>query len=302
MGVLITGATGLLGTKIVELCLQKDVSVKYLTTRKEKIVTQKNYKGFYWNPENNEIDTDCFKNVEVIIHLAGGSISKRWTSSVKKDILDSRVLSTRVLHRGLKSLPKHTVTQIISASGINIYPDSLTRYYNEKETEIDDSFLGEVVKAWEAEVDTFFGLNLKIAKVRIGLVLSNEGGALPEFKKPTELGMGAVFGNGEQWQSWIHIDDVVRVFMFLLKYCGEGTFNAVAPNPVTQSELIKSIAKTLDKPMLLPNIPKVIMKVVLGEMHHLLFSSQRVSSKKLEDQGFVFKYHNLQPALSELLE
>ncbi|CDF78440.1 NAD(P)-dependent epimerase/dehydratase [Formosa agariphila KMM 3901] len=301
MGVLITGATGLLGTRIVELCLQKDVRVKYLTTSKEKIVSKKNYKGYYWNPETNEIDTDCFKDVKVIIHLAGGTVSKRWTPSNKKEILDSRVISTRVLHRGIRSLPNHNVLQIISASGINIYPDSLTKYYNESETETDDSFLGDVVKAWEAEVDTFFGLNIKVAKVRIGLVLSNDGGAFPEFKKPTELGLGAVFGKGEQWQSWIHIDDVVRVFMYLLKYCGEGTFNAVAPNPVTQSELIKSIAKTMDKPMFLPNIPRVVMKLVLGEMHDLLFSSQRVSSKKIEEEGFVFKYPNLQPALLELL-
>ncbi|WP_159021348.1 TIGR01777 family oxidoreductase [Formosa sp. L2A11] len=302
MGVLITGATGLLGTKIVERCLRKDVSVKYLTTRKEKIVSEKNYQGYYWNPETKEIDTDCFEGVQVIIHLAGGTVSKRWTSSNKKEIIDSRVQSARLLHSALKSLPKHSVAQIISASGISVYPDSLTKYYNEKDTQIDHSFLGEVVKAWEAEVDTFFGLNIKVAKVRIGLVLSTEGGVLPEFKKPIDLGLGAVFGTGEQWQSWVHIDDVVRVFIFLLKYCGEGTFNAVAPNPVTQSELIKAIAKVVDKPMFLPGIPKGVMRLVLGEMHNLMYASQRVSSKKLEDQGFEFKYPNLQPALLELLK
>ncbi|MFB9053044.1 TIGR01777 family oxidoreductase [Formosa undariae] len=302
MGVLITGATGLLGSKIVELCLQKEVSVKYLTTSKEKIVSKENYKGYYWNPETNEIDTDCFQDVKVIIHLAGSTVSKRWTASNKKDILDSRVLSARLLHKGLRSVSNHNVLQIISASGISVYPDSLTRFYNETETEIDNSFLGDVVKAWEAEVDTFFGLNIKVAKIRIGLVLSEKGGVLSELKKPTEMGLGAVFGTGEQWQSWIHVDDVVRVFMYILKYCGEGTFNAVAPNPVTQGELVKSIAKTLDKPMFLPNIPKVAMKLVLGEMSYLLFSSQRVSCKKLEGEGFVFKYPNLQPALLELLK
>ena len=301
MGVLITGATGLLGTKIVELCLQKDVSVKYLTTRKEKIVNEENYKGYYWNPDTNEIDTDCFQDIEVIIHLAGSTVSKRWTSSNKKDILESRILSARLLHRGLRSLKHHNVLQIISASGVSVYPDSLTKFYNETETQIDDSFLGDVVKAWEAELDTFFGLNIKVAKVRIGLVLSNEGGAFPEFKKPAEFGIGTIFGNGEQWQSWIHIDDVVRVFMYLLKYCGEGTFNAVAPNPVTQVDLIKSMAKIMDKPMVFPKIPKIVMKIALGEMHYLLFSSQRVSCKKIVDKGFVFKYPNVQPALSELL-
>ncbi|MHA7943299.1 TIGR01777 family oxidoreductase [Formosa sp. 3Alg 14/1] len=302
MGVLITGATGLLGSKIVELCLQKDVSVKYLTTSKEKIVSKENYQGYYWNPYTNEIDTNCFQDVEVIIHLAGSTVSKRWTASNKKDIIDSRVLSARLLHKGLRSVPNHNVLQIISASGISVYPDSLTRLYNETETEVDDSFLGDVVKAWEAEVDTFFGLNIKVAKVRIGLVLSEKGGVLSELKKPTEMGLGAVFGTGEQWQSWIHVDDVVRVFVYLLKYCGEGTFNAVAPNPVTQGELVKSIAKTLNKPMFLPNIPKVAMNLILGEMSYLLFSSQRVSCKKLVGEGFVFKYPNLQPALLELLK
>lgn len=301
MSVLITGATGLLGSKIVEACHRKEIPVKYLTTSKEKIESKHNYQGYYWDPDNNEIDLDCFKDVEVIIHLAGATVSKRWTTSYKKTILDSRVLSARLLHRSLKSLNTHTVNHIISASAINIYPDSLTKYYDETETAVDNSFLGHVVKAWEDEIDTFFSLNIPVSKIRIGLVLAKEGGILSELKKPVNFGLGAVFGTGEQWQSWIHVDDVVRTFMYVLKYRLEGIYNAAAPNPVTHAELIKAVAKTLEKPMFLPNIPKGVMRLVLGEMHELLFASQRVGSKKLEDAGFNFKYHNLKNALADLL-
>ncbi|WP_435133380.1 TIGR01777 family oxidoreductase [Formosa sp. A9] len=301
MSVLITGATGLLGSKIAKACIRKDIAVKYLTTSKSKIQSEPLYQGYYWNPETGEIDLSCFDDVEVIIHLAGATVSKRWTTSYKKTILDSRVVTTRLLHKSLKSLNTHKVAHFISASGINIYPDSLIKYYEESETTIDSSFLGKVVKAWEDEVDTFFSLNIPVAKIRIGLVLAEEGGALPELKKPIDFGLGAVFGSGEQWQSWIHVDDVVRVFMHVLKYRLEGIYNAVAPNPVTHAELTRMVAKTLSKPLLLPNMPKSVMKVVLGDMHELLFASQRVGSKKIENKGFDFKFHNLQNALDDLL-
>lgn len=301
MSVLITGATGLLGSKIVKACIRKDLAVKYLTTSKDKIERKANYKGYYWNPDTQDIDLECFDGTEVIIHLAGASVSKRWTKSYKKEILESRTKTTRLLHRSIKSLQSHSIHQFISASGINIYPDSLTKYYEETENERDDSFLADVVKAWEDEVDAFFSLNIPVAKVRIGLVLAKEGGAFPELKRPIDYGMGAVMGCGEQWQSWIHVDDVVRIFLYILKYRLEGVYNAVAPNPVTNAELTKTIAKTLDKPLLLPHVPKTVMKLALGEMHNLLFSSQRVSSKKIETEGFYFKYNNLQNALDDLL-
>ena len=300
MRVLITGATGLIGDEIVRLCHKKDIQVNYLTTSKSKILQKENYMGFYWNPKAQEIDKNCFKEVDAIIHLAGATVSKRWTNSYKKEILNSRIETTRLLVNALKG-EQHTIKQIISASAIGIYPDSLTNYYDQSFNTYGNSFLGNVVKTWEREVDHFSKLGISVSKIRIGLVLSNKGGALQDMVKPIKMGFGAAFGTGKQWQSWIHIKDLARLFIYVLKYNLGDVYNGVAPNPVTNKELTKTIASVLNKPLFMPNIPKFFMKLVLGDMHTLLFESQRVSCKKIENKGFHFKYHHLQPALEDLL-
>ena len=300
MRVLITGATGLIGSEIVKLCNKKDIKVNYLTTSKSKIVQKENYQGFYWNPKSNEIDKNCFKNVDAIIHLAGATVSKRWTKSYKKEILNSRLETTALLIDSLKG-ETHTIKQVVSASAIGIYPDSLINYYDQSFNETSDSFLGEVVKAWEKAVDGFSELDINVSKVRIGLVLAENGGALQEMVKPIKLGAGAAFGTGKQWQSWVHIHDLANLFLYVLQKNLSGVYNGVAPNPVSNQELTKTIATVLKKPLFLPNIPKFFMKLVLGEMHTILFDSQRVSSKKIEDKGFYFKYHQ-EPALEDLLK
>jgi uncharacterized protein (TIGR01777 family) len=157
-----------------------------------------------------------------------------------------------------------------------------------------------VVK-WEESVDVFSRLNLKVCKLRIGLVLSNKGGALSEMVKPIKLGIGSPFGSGKQVQSWIHIYDLASMFQYALQNQWEGTFNAVAPNPVTNTELTKAIAKTLGKPVFMPNVPKFAMKLILGEMHQLLFSSQNVSAAKAEKNGFKFRYRDISKTLDNLL-
>ena len=300
MVVLITGATGVVGKEIVKLCLLKNIQVHYLTTDSSKLKQEENYKGFYWNPKQNEIDEACFKDVDAIIHLAGATISKRWTASYKKKILDSRVQVTKFLFESLKK-QDHKVTEFIGASAIGLYPDSLTNYYDETYKGVSQSFLGDVIWQWESAMDSFSVLGINVAKIRIGLVLAKDGGALPQIIKPIRFGVGAPFGSGQHWQSWIHINDLARLFLFVLKHQLEGVYNGVAPNPVTNVEFTKTIAKTLNRPLILPNIPKNIMQLVLGEMHLLLFESQRVSSKKVEDLGFEFKYHHLQPALQDLI-
>ena len=300
MRVLITGATGLIGQEIVKLCHEKDIKVNYLTTSKSKIVQEENYKGFYWNPKAKEIDADCFKEVDAIVHLAGATVSKRWTPSYKKEILSSRTETTALLVSTLRE-STHTVKQVVSASAIGIYPDSLINYYDESHNEISSSFLGQVVSVWEQASDEFLKLNITVSKIRIGLVLSNKGGALMEIVKPIKFGLGAAFGNGKQWQSWIHIHDLANLFLYVLQNNLSGVFDGVAPNPTSNSELTKTAASVLHKPLFMPNIPKFFMKLVLGEMHILLFESQRVSSKKIADTGFLFKFNYLEPALKNLL-
>lgn len=300
MTVLITGATGLIGREIVKQCHDKGFNVHYLTTSKSKLATESNYKGFFWNPNNNEIDHSCFDGVSTIINLVGASISKRWTKSYKKEILESRTKTAQLLQDTIR-LYNYNIKHVVSASAIGIYPSSFTNYYDEAYDQNSDSFLGTVVAQWEDAIDGFKELGCKVAKIRIGLVLARQGGALPEIIKPIKFGAGAAFGNGKQWQSWIHVTDLANIFLHVVAHKLEGVYNGVAPNAVTNSELTKTVAKVLHRPLIMPNIPKPLMKLILGEMHMLLFESQRVNSDKIKAKGFYFKYANLKPALIDIL-
>jgi hypothetical protein len=301
MKILITGATGLIGSELVALLLQNGITIHYLTTSKRKIESQPNYHGFFWDPNQGIIDENALMGVESIIHLAGATISKRWTPKYKQEIIESRILSSNVLFKALKANP-HSVKQIISASAIGIYPDNLSKVYTEEEQEVDESFLGKVVLKWEESVHKFKLLNIKVAKIRTGLVLSNKGGALPEMMKPIKLGLGSPFGTGKQVQSWIHIHDLVELYLYAVQNQLDGTYNAVAPNPITNKKLTQEIAAVLNKPLFMPPIPKLLMSIVLGEMHTLLFVSQNVSSKKIQNHGFVFKFKQVDKALVDLIE
>lgn len=301
MKILITGATGLIGTELVSLLLQNGISIHYLARNKKEIKDEANYHGFLWNPEQGKIDENCLLGVDAIIHLAGAPISMRWTNKNKQEIIESRILSTNLLYRTLKSHP-HQVKQLISASAIGIYPDSLEKVYTEDDKSVDNSFLGQVVLKWEQVADQFKRLDIKVCKIRTGLVLAKKGGMLKELLKPIKLGAGSAYGSGKQWQSWIHIDDLVHLYYFALQNNWEGVYNATAPNPVDNEELTKTIAKVLEKPYFMPNIPEFVLKLMLGEMHILLIASQNVSSQKAQDNRFVFKFRTLEKALKALLQ
>lgn len=300
MVVLITGATGLIGSKIVEQCLLMGHTIHYLTTSRDKIQTTSTYKGFYWDPYNDDIDDACFDQVEIIINLVGASIAKRWTSSYRKTILDSRTKTTTLLYKRVKNL--HTIVRhVISASAIGIYKSSYTNFYTEESTEFDDGFLGMVVQEWEAAVDQFQHIGIMTSKVRIGLVLSNDGGAYPAIEKPVKYYLGAAFGDGKQWQSWIHIDDLVNIFLHIANEELSGVYNGVAPNPVSNNRLTQVVSDAHRTRVLLPNVPRFIMKIALGKMHQLLFDSQRVSARKIQDTGYMFEHDNVHSAINALV-
>ncbi len=300
MKVLITGATGLIGTELVSLLLQNGITVNYLTTSKNKIINELNYNGFYWSPEQGIIDENCLMGVDSIINLAGANISKRWTNSYKQEIIESRLLSSALLFKAVKSNPNQ-VKQIVSASGTSIYPNSDTIIFDENSTQVNDNFLGNVVVKWEESADKFATLGLKVCKLRTGIVLSSKGGALVEMLKTIKLGLGSSFGSGKQIQSWIHIHDIAALYYFAINNNLEGVYNAVSPNPVTNEELTFSIAKVLKKLLFMPNIPKFIMKLILGEMHELLFENRHLSANKIIDEGFVFKFKTIDNALKNIL-
>lgn len=300
MRVLITGATGLVGNELVSLLLNRGIQINYLTTSKSKIRKEDSYTGFYWNPEKGVIDEDCINGVDVIIHLAGAPIAKRWTESYKKEILNSRTATTNMLYDLLKS-KENNVHQFISASAIGIYPDSMDEVYSEDNTGVDNSFVGKVVEKWEEVVAKIKELKIRVAKIRIGLVLSAKGGMLAELAKPVSYGVGSAFGSGKQIQSWIHIEDLVEIFFYVLNNEMEGVFNAVAPYPVSQNDLVKCVAKVLKKPYFMPNVPKFVMKMMLGDMSMLMFTSQNVSAKKIIATGYQFKFLSLEKAIANEL-
>lgn len=301
MTILITGATGLIGHELEKLLLSKGITVNYLSTSKRKLKNNLNNKGFYWNPKTGEIDMRAFENVEVIFHFAGASIANRWTKKYKVELIESRVLSTRLLFETLKNNPNQ-VRQVIAASAIGGYASSYTKIYHENDPLDNPGFIGDVVRNWENEVNLFESINIKVAKVRIGLVLSTKGGMLMKLIQQAKLGIASSFGSGKQYQSWIHIDDLVQIFDFIYEHQEEGVFNGVAPHPTSNNELIKSIAKSMHKPFFMPNVPSFVLKLVLGEMHLLLLESQHVSCLKLLDKGFQFKYASLQKALLNLIK
>jgi len=300
MKILITGATGLIGKQLVEYCIDEKIKVNYFTTRREKIENKPYYTGFYWNPKSGEIDINAFTDVIAIINLVGASISKRWTKSYKKKILESRTQTANLLFDTLKGMD-HTISHFISASGVSVYPTHETRLYTEETKEISTSFLGEVVVAWEAAADQFETLGMRVAKIRTGVVFSKDEGAFQKIKEPIEKGFGAPLGTGEQWISWIHLQDIAGLYLHILKSGLEGVYNAVAPNPVTNKNLTFKIAAALEKNIWLPNAPGWVLKLVLGEMASLVLESQLVSCEKIEATGYKFMFVNVNYAIQKLI-
>ncbi len=301
MKLLITGATGLVGKELVKRALNQGMEIHFLTTQQSKLNSIVGAKGFYWNPSLQEIDSACFEGVSTIVHLAGATISKRWTTSYKKTILSSRVDSTQILLVGLKTLSEgHSVTQLVSASAIGVYPSDFDQTVEENMPLSPSSFMEQVVTDWEQQSDSFSTMGIKVTKLRIGLVLAADGGVVATLKIPTMFGLGAAFGNGKQGQSWIHITDLVSLFLFAIEKQWEGVFNAVTPNPVSQSRFITALAKALHRPHIFPPLPKFLIQLLVGEMSSLVLDSHWVSSKKLVEHGFSFEFPNINDAFENI--
>jgi uncharacterized protein (TIGR01777 family) len=305
MKILITGATGLIGSEIMRQCSALKVPVHFLTTSKLKLNHDPLAHGFLWNPALNEIDLNAFEGITHIINLAGVTIAGRWTSSYKTKILQSRLESISTLKRGIEALDSHQIEYFVGASAIGIYPSSFNTTYRTNEDKNTDrilgtSFLRDTVIAWEKANMSMSELGIAVGQLRVGLVMDATQGALPEFVAPIKKYVGAPFGTGNQWQSWVHIKDIAAMFLFLVNHKSDGIFNGVAPTPIRQSELVKIIATHFNKPLWLPNVPAFVMKFILGEMSALLFESQLVSTSFTDFSNFKFQFSNFQPAINDL--
>ncbi len=301
MKILITGATGLIGNELVKKLLASNHYINILSTSKQKVLPSENFKSFYWDPQSGIIDLKAFEGVEVVINLAGATISKRWTDAYKEEILNSRIISTNLLYLVIKE-NNFPIKKFVNASAIGIYKSDMKKVYHENDEIYSDSFLSEVAKKWEASAMQLEQINIPIIIVRIGVVLSKTGGALQEMLKPIKKGFGAAISPGSQYISWIHLDDVVSIFCYLISNDKVGVFNAVSPYPVTNKKMNLTIAKTINKRIYLPNVPQFVIKLILGEMHHLVTESQNVSAFKLLKEDFTFKFATLENALENLLK
>ncbi len=297
MKYLITGGSGLVGSEITKLLLENNDVVNWLTSSKKEI---KNVNSFNWNIYKNQLDENCFQDVDVIIHLAGSGIAdKRWTVERKKELIESRIKSTQLLFDSLKLMQNKPKT-IICASAIGIYKNQNDQLLNE-ESEIGNDFLADLTNKWEIVTNQFELIGIRVVKIRIGIVLSKNGGYLKSVAAPAKYGFAAALGNGKMITSWIHISDLANLFLFASKNKKmQGVYNAVAPNPVTNFEMTKQIAKALNRPFFLPNIPVFILKFVFGEMSSVILMSQNVSSKKTEETGFKFEYLKVIDALKNI--
>jgi uncharacterized protein (TIGR01777 family) len=296
--VLITGGTGLIGRPLTQALLNKGYTVSHLSRSPGK---NPQVKSHLWDVAKGQIDASCINGVDTIIHLAGAGIAdKRWTKKRKKLLIDSRTQSIKLIYGLLGQHPNHQVKRVISASATGYYSNRADEWLTEESSPLQD-FLGTCCVKWEKAVDEGLHLNLAITKFRTGVILTTKGGALPPLSLPVKFYVGTALGNGKQYIPWIHIDDAVE--MYLQAVNGQlppDVYNMVAPNPVTNKQLTQAVARQLRKPLWLPNVPAIALKLVLGEMSMVVLGSTRVSAQKIQNAGYHFKYNNIADALKNI--
>ena len=300
MKLLITGGSGTLGQKITKLALSKGYQVNILTRNKKLSSNDSDLKYFYWDPNLNIIDDNCFLGVDSIINLSGYNVFCYWSNKNKSKILKSRIESTSFILSQIKE-KNIKIKSFVSASGIAAYKDSLTDISSEDHgVNIQSSFINQVVNKWESKVRDYEKIlpEVSFSILRVGLVLSNSGGLFKITKNLSKLFLLSPLGIGNQWQSWIHIDDVSIIFLRSIENDEKGIFNLVSPNPVIQEDLLKKIALFNNSKVIFPNIPTFIVKAIFGEMSELVLSSQKVKSNRLND--YVFKFSEINDAIRDL--
>jgi uncharacterized protein len=313
--IIITGGTGLIGTALSKALLEKGYRVIILSRKEVDRSLPENLSYAVWDIKNQTINREAIGSADYIIHLAGAGVAdKRWTKKRKQEIIDSRVNSSKLIVDSLKSIP-NKVKAVISSSGIGWYGADLipnpspqggegsgVLKFVESDPPAND-FLGSTCKQWEESIDPVTQLGKRLVKLRTGIVLSKDGGALKEFLKPLNFGIAAILGNGKQVISWIHIDDLVN--MYISAFENEqmnGVYNAVAPNPVSNKEMIMQIAKSRGKFFIPVHVPSFVLNLILGEMSIEVLKSATVSSGKISSAGFQFQSDDIETALKNLLQ
>jgi len=300
MKLLITGGSGTLGQNITQLAISKNYQVNILTRNKNLSSNKNGIKYYYWDPSQKIIDHNCFDGVDSVINLSGYNVFCYWTNKNKSKILESRIESTSFILSQIKER-NVKIKSFVSASGIAAYRDSPSVVSTEENgVDIPSSFINQVVIKWESKVRDYEEIlpDISFSILRVGLVLSNYGGLFKISKNLSKLFLLSPLGSGNQWQSWIHVDDVSIIFLRSIENGEKGIINLVSPNPVIQKDLLKKIALNNNSKVILPNIPSLLVKTVFGEMSELVLSSQKVRSNRLND--YVFKFSKIDLAIKDL--
>ena len=304
--ILITGGTGLIGKALTTMLLEKGHQLVILS-RSIRKSTNSNVTYALWDVKQQTIDAIAISEADYIIHLAGAGVAdKRWSEKRKKEIRESRTQSSALLVNALKN-NINKVKAVISASATGWYGEngnqsSVKKQFTEEKHAAPD-FLGETCRLWEASIEPVTELGIRLVKLRTGIVFSNDGGAFVEFIKPLKMGIAAVLGSGQQIISWIHIEDLCRIYLFALENDEiNGAYNAVAPMPVSNNVLMMLLAKKIKGKFFIPmHVPSFLLKIILGEMSIEVLKSASVSATKIKDAGFNFLYPSIEAATSELI-
>ena len=304
--VLITGGTGLIGKNLTRHLTSKGYEVIIVSRKSTHASDDPKISFANWNVEEQKIDSDAIAKADYIINLAGaGVMEKKWSENYKKEIIESRTRSGELL---INALQKNTnnVKAFISASAIGWYGGDTKALLHKNgfiETDpADKNFLGETCRLWEESIEPVTKLNKRLVKLRTGIVLSNDGGAFTEFKRSLRFGIAAILGSGKQMISWIHIDDLCRMYIYAIENENlSENYNAVAPSPVNNKTLILKLAKKMRGQFYIPiHIPQFLLKLILGQRSIEILKSATVSCEKIKATGFTFLYPSIDAALKEL--
>ena len=300
--IIITGATGLIGRK---LCAALNNSGHVITVFTRNIDSGKKILPFItrfveWDYNKPELWIKELNSNDTVIHLAGANVfGKRWNDKYKEIIMNSRAVATRNLSNAIAEL-KNKPEVLISSSAVGYYGDQGNNITTE-DSPAGNDFLADVCKVWEKEASIVESSGVRRVSIRTGIVLSTEEGALKKMLLPFKLFIGGPLGDGQQWFPWIHIDDLISIYLYALENKNlSGALNAVSPNPVTMREFAKTLGKTLHRPSLFP-VPEIVLKLAVGEGAQPILSSQKILPKKLIDNSFEFNFPLLNPALTSLL-